>query len=181
MTVFTKQTHNFVFLLLIFLNFNLCKFKRSKTPCQSVCIDGGEIETVQTCKYLGVILDNKLEWSANIEAVYRRGQSHLLFLRRLGSFNVCSDMMCMFYHVIESSLFYAVVCWGSCTTDKNCWRLDKLVKKAGSVGRRLDPLSAVVEQRMRRKLYSVLENSKHPLHSILAGQRGSGGPLSPQP
>jgi len=37
--------------------------------------------------------------------------------------------------------------------------------------RRLDPLSAVVEQRMRRKLYSVLENNKDPLHSILVGQR----------
>ena len=48
-------------------------FWRSKTPNQSFCIDGGEIETVQTCKYLGVVLDNKLEWSANIEAVYKRG------------------------------------------------------------------------------------------------------------
>ena len=94
-------------------------------------------------------------------AVHRRGQSRLFFLRRLRSFNVCSDMMCMFYHIIiESALFYAVVCWGSCTTDKNCKRLDKLVKKASSVaGRRLDPLSAVVEQRMRRKLYSVLDNN----------------------
>ena len=132
---------------------------------QSVCIDGGEIETVQTCTYLGVVLDNKLEWSANMEAVYRRGQSRLFFLRRLRSFNVCRDMMCMFYHTIfESALFYAVVCWGSCTTDKNCRRLDKLVKKASSVvGRMLDPLSAVVEHRTRRKLYSVLENNQqHP-------------------
>ena len=76
--------------------------------------------------------------------------------------------------IIENALFYAVVCWGSCTTDKNCRRLDKLVKKASSVvGRRLDPLSAVVAQRMRRKLYSVLDNNRHPLHSILAGQRSS--------
>ena len=150
-------------------------FRRSKTPYQSVCIDGGEIETVQTCKYLGVVLDNKLEWSANIEAVYRRGQSRLFFLSRFRPFNVCSDVMSMFYHTItESALFYSVVCWGSCTTDKNCRRLDKLVKKASSVvGRRLDPLSAVVEQQMRRKLYSVLENNKHPLHSILAGQRSN--------
>ena len=56
----------------------------------------------------------------------------------------------------------------------NCRRLEKLVKKASYVvGRRLDPLSAVVEQRMRRKLYSVLENNKDPLHSILVGQRSS--------
>ena len=63
-------------------------FRKSKTPYQSVCIDGGEIESVQTCKCLGVVLDNKLEWSANIEAVYRRDQSRLFFLRRLRSFNV---------------------------------------------------------------------------------------------
>ena len=130
---------------------------------------------LQTYKYLGVVLDNKLEWSANIEEVYRRGQSRLFSLRQLGSFSVCSDMMCKFYHtIIESPLFYAVVCWGSCTTDEDCRRLNKLVQKAGSVvGRRLDPLSAVVEHRMRRKLYSVLENNKHPLYSILAGQRSS--------
>ena len=107
---------------------------------------------MQSYKYLGVVLDNKLEWSANIDTVYRKRQN-LFFLRWLRSFDVCSDMLCMFYHtIIESTLFYAVVCWGSCTTDTNCRRLDKLVKKASSVvGRRLDPLSAVVEQRMRRK------------------------------
>ena len=130
-------------------------FRRSKTPYQLVCTDGGEIETVQTYKYLGVVLDNKLEWSANIEAVYRRGQSHLFFLRLLRSFNICSDMICMFSHtIIESALFYDVVCWGSCTTDTNCRRLDKLLKEASSViGGELDSLRTVVEQRMRRKFY----------------------------
>jgi len=58
-------------------------FRRSKAPCQSVCIDRGETETVQTCKYLGVLLDNKLGWSASIEALYRRVQSRLFFLGRL--------------------------------------------------------------------------------------------------
>ena len=88
----------------------------------------GEIETVQICKYLGVVLDNNLEWSANTEAVYSRGQSRLFFLRRLRLFNVCTDMICMFYHtIIESALFYAVVCWGSCTADKNCMRLHVLL------------------------------------------------------
>ena len=130
---------------------------------------------MQTYKYLGVVLDNKLDWSANIDTVYRNGQSHLFFLRRLRFFNVCSDIMCMFYHtVIESALFYAVVCWGSCTTDKNCRRLHKLMKIASSVTyRKLDLLGTVVEQRMRKKLYSVLDNNRHPLHSILAGQRSS--------
>ena len=45
--------------------------------------------------------------------------SRLRKKRRLRSFNVCSDIICMFYYtIIESALFYAVVCWGSCTTEK---------------------------------------------------------------
>ena len=100
----------------------------------------------------------------------KKGQSRLFFLRWLTSFNVCSDMLCMLYHaVIESALCYAIVCWGSGTTDKNCRRLDKLVKKKASsvVGRRLHPLSAVVEQRMRTKLCSVLDdNNRHPLPPV---------------
>ena len=78
----------------------------------------------------------------------------------------------MFYPtVIESALFYAAVCWGSGTYE-NCRCLDKLVKMASSViGRDLDPLRTVVEQWMRRKLYYLMVNNKHPLHSILAGQR----------
>ena len=42
-------------------------FRRSKTPCQSVCIEEEEIETVLSYKYLVVVLENKLEWSANID------------------------------------------------------------------------------------------------------------------
>ena len=86
-----------------------------------------------------------------------------------------SDIMCMFYHtVIESAPFYAVICWGSCTTDKNCRLLDKLVEKAGSVvGRRPFQCCGGATDEEEIILYSVLENNKHPLHSILAGQRSS--------
>ena len=42
-------------------------------------------------KYLGVHLDNRLEWTGN------RGQSRLDFLRRLRSFEVCRPMLNMFY------------------------------------------------------------------------------------
>ena len=55
-------------------------FSRSKTLYQSFCIDGGEIETVQTCKYLGVVLDNKLEWSANIDSVWEGAEPSLYVL-----------------------------------------------------------------------------------------------------
>ncbi|KAG5262251.1 hypothetical protein AALO_G00293860 [Alosa alosa] len=61
-------------------------------------------------KYLGIHLDNKLDWSVNTEALYKKGQSRLYFLKRLRSFNVCSKLLWMFYQsVVVSVLFYAVL------------------------------------------------------------------------
>ena len=87
--------------------------RKSKSPPLPVSIDGADIEVVSSYKYLGVHLDDKLDWSCNTAAIYRKGQSRLHFLRRLRSFNVCSDMLHMFYKsVVESALLYAAVCWG---------------------------------------------------------------------
>ena len=88
---------------------------------------------------------------------------------------MCVEVMTMFYHtVVASAFFFAAVCWGGSFTDKNTKRLDKLVKKAGSVlGRRLDPLRSVVERRTLNKLEAIMDNSRHPLHCLLEQQRSS--------
>ena len=64
-------------------------------------------------KFLWVKLNNKLDWSVNTEALYRKGQSRLFFLRRLRSFNVCTKLLYIFYQsVVASFIFFAAVCWG---------------------------------------------------------------------
>src|SRR4029434_522533 len=95
-------------------------------------IGGVSVEVVKTYKYLGVHLDSKLDWSTNIDAIYKKGQRRLYFLRRLRSFNVCNKLLCMFHQsAVASVLFYAVVCWAGSTpqhkkgrwqqqTDKTC-------------------------------------------------------------
>ena len=90
---------------------------------------------------------------------------------------MCVEMMTMFYHtVVASALFFAAACWGGSLTDRNTKRLDRLVKKAGSLlGRRLDPLRSVVERGTLNKLNAILDNGRHPLHSLLEGQRSSQG------
>ncbi len=54
----------------------------------------------------------------------------------------------MFYQtVITSVLFYAVVCWGGSIKRRDATRLDKLVRKAGSVvGNELDTRTSVAEK-----------------------------------
>ena len=87
-------------------------FKRNKPPPSLVCINGTEVAMVQSYRYLGVHLDNKLEWSTNTQVVYKKGLSWLDLLRRLKSFNVSTQMPLMVYQSgLVSAIFSAVVCW----------------------------------------------------------------------
>ncbi|MEJ4599799.1 DUF1891 domain-containing protein, partial [Enterococcus faecium] len=75
-------------------------FCRSKPLLEPVKICGVDIEVVHTYRYLGVLVDDKLDWSPNTDALYRKGQSRLFFLRSLRSFDVCVEIMTMFYHTV---------------------------------------------------------------------------------
>ena len=148
-------------------------FQRTKRALLPVSIEGVNVEVVSTYKYLGVHLDNKLDWSANTDAVYKKGQSRLYFLRRLRSFNVCSKLLGMFYQsVVASVLFYAVVCWGGSTKKRDAGRLDRLVRKAGSVvGAELESIASVAEKRTLSKLLTIMDNETHPLYNTIIQQK----------
>lgn len=120
--------------------------------------------------FLGAHLDNKLDWAKNTEAVYKKGQSRLYFLRRLWSVSVCSTMLRMVYQsVAASAIFFAVLCWGSRVRAVDANRINKLIRKAGfGLGLELDSLVVVSESGMLCKLWSIMNNDSHPLPSSLS-------------
>ena len=123
--------------------------RRVKTPVTPVSIHGVPVDTVEEYKYLGVYLNNKLDWTRNTEAVYKKGQSRLFFLRR--SFNICRTMPRIFYKsVFASAIFFAVTCWGSGLKVADNNRLHKLIRRAGDVVG--EELTTVAERRMLSKL-----------------------------
>ena len=81
----------------------------------------------------------------------------------------------MFYSsVVVSAISYAAVCWGGGATMRDIGRLNRLIKKAGSVlGRPMDALEVVVERRRESMLLNIMDNTNHPLHHTLAGQSSS--------
>merc|ERR1712035_43413 len=116
----------------LILNINKTKemivdFRRNKITQSSVVILGEEVQGVEEYKYLGVQLDNRLEWKVNTEYIYKKGQSRLYFLRKLRSFNVCSKMLHLFYKsVVESAISFAAICWGSGIRARDLNRINKL-------------------------------------------------------
>ncbi|KAI3364300.1 hypothetical protein L3Q82_010819 [Scortum barcoo] len=82
--------------------------RRSHSPPAPVSIQGTDIETVKSYKYLGVHLNDSLDWSDNTDALVKKGNSRLLFLlRRLRSFGVQGPLLRTFYDsVVASAIFY---------------------------------------------------------------------------
>ena len=121
-------------------------FRRHRQPCTQVNILGTDIEMMTSYKYLGVHLNNKLDWTDHTAATYKKGQSRLYLLRKLRSFGVQGALLTSFYDsVVASAFFYGVVCWISSisTADR---RLDKLIKRASSIlGCPLDSVQVVEE------------------------------------
>ncbi|KAI4875470.1 hypothetical protein NFI96_023752 [Prochilodus magdalenae] len=150
-------------------------FRRSRPSQQPISIKGVDVEVVRSYRYLGVHLDERLDWSVNTDIVYKKAQSRLYFLRRLGSFRICQKLLLMFYQsVVASVLFYAVVCWGGSISRRDAGRLDRLVRKAGSVlGLELESLTPLAERRALSKLLNIMDNVHHPLHNTIIRQRSS--------
>ncbi|OCT91724.1 hypothetical protein XELAEV_18014788mg [Xenopus laevis] len=95
---------------------------------------------VEEYKYLGIFIDNSLNWAKNTAVLYRKGMSRLFFHRRLRSFNVCKEIMLM---------FYGVACLGSRLKVADVNRLNKFIRGTGSVlSLRLETLEMVLEKKM---------------------------------
>ena len=64
-----------------------------------------EVETVS--KFLGSVFDNKLKWDLNTDAILKKGQLRLYFLRKFCSFLV--DRQILSYN--ESVISFSFICW----------------------------------------------------------------------
>lgn len=137
--------------------------------------EGVDIEIVDSYRYLGVHLNNKLDWSHNTDALYRKGQSRLYLLRRLRSFGVQGALLRTFYDsVVASVIFYSTVCWSSSLSTAERKRLDKLIRKASSVlGCSLDPVKVVGDRRTLAKITSLMDRVSHPMHGNVAELQSS--------
>ncbi|TWW81235.1 hypothetical protein D4764_01G0010500 [Takifugu flavidus] len=143
--------------------------RRNTPPPAPVNILGTDVDVVKTYKYLGVHLNNNLDWTHNTDALVKKGNSRLFLLRRLRSFGVQGPLLRTFYaSVVGSAIFYGIVCWSRSIRDRK--RMDRLVRRASSVlGCPLDSVEVVGNGRMMAKLSSChVEQHVPPLQDPLA-------------
>ena len=148
-----------------FLHLNATKTKELVIDCRTksntihpVHVDTTEIEQVTSYKYLGTHFDYKLSWKANTDAVYKKGQQRLYFLRRLRFFNVNRKIMLLFYTTfIQSVLTSNFLTWYGSLTVQGKNKLNKIVKTASKVcGANLDNLDKLYKKQALRKVNKII-------------------------
>ena len=78
------------------------------------------MEVVDSFKYLGTVVDQKLTFTQYVDFVFRKPQQRLFLLRKLKHFGVSQGILEMVYtSLIESILTFNIVTWFGVLTVRN--------------------------------------------------------------
>ena len=155
-----------------FLDINVSKtkemhidFRKNPSVISPVIINDQAVEVVKQYKYLGTIIDNKLTFEPQVDAVCLKAHQRMYFYRKLRNFNVDRTFMKMFYSCfIESVLTFSFVSWYGSITLKNKNRLQHIVKVCSKIAHTtLNELHSLYKIRALKKARSILANPSHPL------------------
>lgn len=76
--------------------------------------------------------------------------------------------------VIASAVFFLAIFWGDSFKDKETMKLNKLIKKAGSVlGWPMESFEVVLERSALNKLLFIHDSELHPLHELMFKQQST--------
>ena len=143
---------------------------------------GENVEIVKTFKYLGTVLDSKLNFSDNTDHITKKAQQRLRLLRTLSCFNVSKKALSMFYQAhICSILSFNISAWFGNLSLKNRNKLYKIFNAARKIiGNTQMPLGHIFERAILKKNGKDIKNKKkHPLNLkfiLLTSQRKNKSP-----
>jgi len=143
-------------------------FRRKKGPVDPLVVNGETIETVDCFKFLGTTISNDLSWDNNVDAVVKRAQQRLYFLRQLRKFGLSKDILVQFYRaVIESVLTFSMCVWYGNSTQQQKDRLERVVRTASRIcGCDLPPLASLYERRAAKRARAIVADESHPAHGL---------------
>ena len=95
-------------------------YRKRSTEHVLILINGAVEEQVESFKFLGVHINNKLEWSKHTKTVMKRAQQSLFPLRNLKRFGMGPEILKSFYNCnIESILTGCITAWyGNCSASR---------------------------------------------------------------
>ncbi|KAK3550022.1 hypothetical protein QTP86_018641 [Hemibagrus guttatus] len=106
-------------------------FRRNTPALPPLTIMNSTVPTVESFRFLGTTISQDLKWDTHIDAIIKKVQQRLYFLRQLRKFNLPQDLLTHFYSaVIESVLCTSITVWFGSATKSDMRRLQRTVRTA---------------------------------------------------
>ena len=87
-------------------------FRKRKTPLAPIIINGDSIERVDCFKCLGMIISSYLGWENITDAVVKKAQQRLFYLRQLKEFGLKREILVQLYRsAVENNLAFSICVW----------------------------------------------------------------------
>ncbi|KAK3567274.1 hypothetical protein QTP86_015798, partial [Hemibagrus guttatus] len=101
-------------------------FRRNTPALPPLTIMNSTVPTVESFRFLGTTISQDLKWDTHIDAIIKKAQQRLYFLRQLRKFNLPQELLTQFYSaVIESVLCTSITVWFGSATKSDIRRLQR--------------------------------------------------------
>ena len=128
------------------------------------------MEQVESFKFLGVPINNKLECSKHTKTVVKRARQNLFPLRRLKIFGMGPQIVKRFYSCnTENILIGCITAWyGNCSaSDRKA--LQRVVRTAQYITvAKLPAIRNLYTRRCQRKALTIVKDPSHPSHRLFS-------------
>ena len=145
-------------------------YRKRRTEHSPILIDRAVVEQVESFKFLGVHITNKLTWSKHTKTVVKRARQNLFPLGRLKRFGKGLQIRKRFYSsIIESILTGCITAWyGNCSaSDRKA--LQRVVRTAQYItGAKLPAIQDLYPRRCQRKALNIVKGSSRPSHRLFS-------------
>ena len=141
-------------------------FGRNDSSPVPLRIKGQQVEIVHQYKYLGTILDDKLDWTENSTMLLKKGNQRQYFLKRLKSFRVKPDLLKTFYQAtVECIIWYNSLCFFNNMRIVDAAKLHRMMKTASRLtGSEVTDGDTQYARKVLRRLRGILADETHPLN-----------------
>ena len=151
-------------------------FRKNNSTHNKIFIKDQEVETVENYKYLGININNKLDWHTHAKSVISRINQRIHFVRKLNYFRIDKKLISLFYRsTVNSIISFCIGAWGGNTTEKDFKKINRIVKCATKLtGIDQDTFEEIFISTCINKFKRILRDPSHPLYNQIMFSNRSG-------
>jgi hypothetical protein len=145
-------------------------YRKRRAEHASIHIDKAVVERIESFKFLGVHITNKLSWSKHTKTVLKRARQHLFPLRRLKRFGMGPQILKKFYScTIETILTGCITAWYGNYSASDRKALQRVLRTAQNItGAKLPAIQDLYTRQCQRKAQQIVKDSNHPSHRLFS-------------